>query len=813
MQVDYTTPKPSSMAEQPFEVSEELLGKHPELQGKTPSEQQKILKELGYISEEAPGATEVQDIPEEAAITVRESILQKHPELQGKRLSEQQRILESLAVQEIQAQSLVQKHPELQGKTSSEQKRILESLGYSADEIREGLAPKTQKIRDSLVQKHPELQGKTSSQQKRILKELGYKDDQFTPELVQQISGVTLELLQKHPELQGKTPSEQKAILKQLGYEGEQVTSDLLSKHPELQGKTPSEQKKMLQELGYPDDAIQQVVSVSEQKSPSEHLEQHSETLVQSSEIPSKPTQILINQDLLDKHPELVGKSSEEQQKILRDLGYVAPAEMQEVLKSHPELAGLSLEEQKSKLEAMGYILDAVLDSVISRGEIETFQSALMQQPSEAFTTPQPSSRDVSITCKAPCRTAAVPSEPKVSKRVSSREVSVTCKASCRSAATLSHSVTPKDSKKEVVAVGDVSVTSLSKSRSVSLQQRPSSRDDSASCKASCRTISVQSSTTKPPKPVESNSTSSSSSEKYKKRSGEVPPIVYELSDKERPVVETPRKFRSTKKRRIRVIDCLKCYCNDPCNCVVCTPERNRRPLNQSVRSCHCPPHITQRPVQTSFSMPPTGHAPNCKCDACLCIPPSNLESPTTDDADHQGKKLKHPSSCECVDCLCLPKVKKLARTKEYPIVYDKKQVYQVKVKCDSCVNAQNARRYVEQTRSRIPISTTTPNPPRSRPEPNEAAAPPSATQSDYHSIVCDCQKCICSDCPDESKKKPGAKNDKGCCCKASVCTCDPCAIDELAKRLKEAEQKLSAAPGECFLHILVKYLYLNLQN
>lgn len=695
MQVDYTTPKPST------QVNEEMLAKHPELQGKTPSQQQKILKELGYVS----GVFST-----EAAITATESLLQKHPELQGK--------------------------------TPSEQRKILKELGYQDDEIIE-----------------------------------------LTLELVQHISGVTPELLQMHPELQGKTPSQQKAILKQLGYKVEQVSSDLIRKHPELLGKTPSEQKKILQKLGYPEDEMQKVVSVQEE---------------QVSEIPSKPTRILINQDLLDKHPELVGKSLEEQQKILRDLGYVASADIQEMLKSHPELAGLSLEEQKSKLEAMGYILDAVLDSVMSRSGIEPFESALMQQPSEAFSTPQPSSRDVSITCKAPCRTAAVPSEPKVSKRVSSREVSVTCKASCRSAATLSHSVTPKDSKKEVVAVGDVSVTSLSKSRSVSLQQRPSSRDDSASCKASCRTISVQSSSTKPPK-VESNSTSSSSSEKYKKRSGEVPSIVYELSDKERPTVETTRKYRTSKKRRIRVIDCLKCYCNDPCNCVVCTPERNRRPLNQNVRSCHCPPHITQRPVQTSFSMPPTGHAPNCKCDACLCIPQSNLESPTTDDA---GKKLKHPLSCECIDCLCLPKVKKLARTKEYPIVYDKKQVYQVKVKCDSCINAQNARRYVEQTRSRIPISTTTPNPPRPRAETNETAPPPSATQSDYHSIACDCQKCVCPDCPDESKKsaKPGAKNVKGCCCKASVCTCDPCAIDELAKRLKEAEQKLSAPPGE-FAH------------
>lgn len=211
--------------------------------------------------------------------------------------------------------------------------------------------------------------------------------------------------------------------------------------------------------------------------------------------------------------------------------------------------------------------------------------------------------------------------------------------------------------------------------------------------------------------------------------------------------------------------------------------------------------------MQMSYSMPPTGHAANCRCNACLeyktnpCKAPCSrvdlknkrpeAEWPTSDEND-SNKYKKHHANCECVDCLCLPKIKKIANTKECPIVYDTKQVYQVKVKCD-CSNAQN--------RSRIPISTTTSNPPKVKSEQKDNAEdqnkqaesannpPLSASESLYNSVACDCPECVCTDCPDGSKRTGG----KDCCCKDS-CICDPCVIEELAKKLREAEAKLAAS-------------------
>lgn len=234
-------------------------------------------------------------------------------------------------------------------------------------------------------------------------------------------------------------------------------------------------------------------------------------------------------------------------------------------------------------------------------------------------------------------------------------------------------------------------------------------------------------------------------------------------------------------------------------------------------------------PMQMSYSMPPTGHAANCRCNACIArdmLPRPEVdsrpeaESATSEDADALGRQLgKHPSTCECVDCLCLPKVQKLARTKEYPIVHDTKQVYQVKVNCGTCANAQNARRYVEQqqqlNRSRIPISTTSPNPPRVKSSPeqnvqstetgetsNQEALGVSAAPSTYNSISCDCAQCACAECPDDSKRPPkptsttnaGPKGGSDCCCSNVPCTCQPCTVEELTRKLREAEQKLANA-------------------
>lgn len=221
--------------------------------------------------------------------------------------------------------------------------------------------------------------------------------------------------------------------------------------------------------------------------------------------------------------------------------------------------------------------------------------------------------------------------------------------------------------------------------------------------------------------------------------------------------------------------------------------------------------------MQMSYSMPPTGHAANCRCNACLEYGTTSCKAPcsrvdlkkkrpeaewATSDENDSKKCKKHDPNCECVDCLCLPKIKKLANTKEYPFVYDTKQVYQVKVNCD-CSNAQTAKRITEQNRSKIPISTTTSNPPKvksehkqnveDQPKQGESANNPplSASDSLYNSVACDCPECVCTDCPDDSTRTRTSTKD--CCCKDS-CICDPCVIEELAKKLREAEAKLAAS-------------------
>ncbi|KAL1516635.1 hypothetical protein ABEB36_000520 [Hypothenemus hampei] len=385
-----------------------------------------------------------------------------------------------------------------------------------------------------------------------------------------------------------------------------------------------------------------------------------------------------------------------------------------------------------------------------------------------------------------------------VTPEQSSRDVSVICKAPCRSVATI-HMDTPKESEKKLI--GDVS--------SKGLQQTPSSRDDSASCKASCRSISVQSAKRLEREIKEivaarsdTTTTSSSSSsaarvkEKDKTVPGEVPSIVSQLSDKEHPTIESTKKPR--RKRRPKAIDCMKCYCPDPCNCEICTSGRKK--LGRAVKSCDCPPHIkTMSPMQMTYSMPPTGHAANCSCNACLCDEPMKRSSVQHSQDRSASDAIKnHYPGCECVDCLCLPQVKKLARTKEAPVVYDKKQVYHFKVKCDTCTNANNARRYLEQqNRSRIPISTTTSNPPRVRSEQRQETAPQvAAADSVYNSIVCDCSQCACTDCPDEAKqpKQQAKAADPEQVTEGSAqCPCDPQIVEQLVQRLKNAEEKLAA--------------------
>ncbi|XP_076273051.1 uncharacterized protein LOC143204352 isoform X2 [Rhynchophorus ferrugineus] len=433
---------------------------------------------------------------------------------------------------------------------------------------------------------------------------------------------------------------------------------------------------------------------------------------------------------------------------------------------------------------------------------------------------------------------------PTLEQRPSSREASVSCKAPCRTVATTDQ----VDSQ----YIDEAATQSESKCKSFSIQEKPPSRDDSASCKASCRTISVQSSRSKTDSKkkatecaaTKTESTSSWSSdpkekEKQKYKLGEVPSIVSEVSDKERPVVQPVKRSKPQRKKRsssARVIDCVRCQCAEPCSCAVCFPDapgRDNRSLRRQSRSCYCPPpNLPVDPLMPqvkSHGSHPTG----CACSQCYCRPctpcppqyPSEYRSqypPSANclDVTAQGEfsedeavlKLKrHPSKCECVDCLCLPKIKQLAETRECPVVFEKKQVYQFKVNCN-CSNAQNARKN-QQPKSRIPISTSSPNPPKVKSESRQMAGssrtgnqPGQLSQSGsvYNSIACDCEVCACAECPDTKKATPvttpvttpaepvkSQTKTKDCCC-PGPCTCEPCPIDVLTKKLRDAEAQLT---------------------
>ncbi|XP_060535301.1 uncharacterized protein LOC132707454 [Cylas formicarius] len=388
---------------------------------------------------------------------------------------------------------------------------------------------------------------------------------------------------------------------------------------------------------------------------------------------------------------------------------------------------------------------------------------------------------------------------------------------------------------------------SLNQSRSVSLQEKPSSREGSASCKASCRTISVQSSKTKtkdiamsPVVPAKNSSPDGNPEEvRYKKKSNEVPSIVSQLSDKGLNPTLTGQAIKKSKPQRkkrnssSKVLKKIECDCGDVCQCIICAPkviEKRNAALRRRSFSCECPPQVIVVPqvMQMTCSMKTSrsaGHSQGCTCEDCRCSPCSpcpNVDkaasecraecseksgSRKTDGKSKRGKSkttiddvfmsckfpemtpqtcdyqksYAHAQDCECVDCLTLPKVKELAMTREYPIVFDEKQVYQVKVNCE-CVNATNAKRYVEQQRSRIPISITSPHPPRARSDHTQkleaqTIEPKSSASEGTYKSACECQPCKCASCADPDVKKPVTPLDtqrKTCFC-IGVCTCKVC--------------------------------------
>lgn len=135
------------------------------------------------------------------------------------------------------------------------------------------------------------------------------------------------------------------------------------------------------------------------------------------------------------------------------------------------------------------------------------------------------------------------------------------------------------------------------------------------------------------------------------------------------------------------------------------------------------------------------------------------------DSSNRKGRPNEHPPNCECVDCICST-VQELARTKEFPVLNDEKQVYQVHtMKCTCPI-----------PKSKIPIST---NPSTSPPKVKSSPSPQKPLNLTSRKSMCNCGDCECKICFGKTEgEQPAAKKPKGkamdCCCKGD-CTCEPC--------------------------------------
>ncbi|XP_030751499.1 uncharacterized protein LOC115879012 isoform X3 [Sitophilus oryzae] len=872
-------------------VSKELLAKHPELVGKSKSEQQTLLRDMGYkaSSKDQVGVVRSKE-REPAEIVVSKELLANHPELVGKSKSEQQTLLRDMGYKA----------------SSKDQVGVVRSRDREADEI---------SVDEELLTKHPELVGKSKSEQQRILRDMGYKarnkdkvGDQpetivneeklLMRSLEQDRTGqtsmvVSEKLIKSYPKLADKSPQEQLLVLLDMGYiideilehipmSMEKVHEGILpqpsgpcrapcgkvasvrstdrrsgSKLPDVPKAKASEEKHIITEnyqeetparippAGASESSFGKVTSVR-------WTDRHS-----GSKLP----------DVRQETPDVpVAKVSEEKHILTEDYQEETPAKAPPAepcrapcgrkaatISSVNKLPDISVKKSEAPEAKVSE------NRTIQRADVVKTES---REPDVSF---KPHYKNVAITSQhddvEEASTQSIPKSKTVfaQKKPKSRDDSASCKASCR-AISVQNSHTKADETIDTAGSsghGDnfqhISTQSVSKSKSISLQEKPSSRDDSASCKASCRTISVQSSHTdsgsrksdrkdkkdktdrKGKKEIkeivaartDSTTTSSSASDakdkQKEKRVGEVPSIVSEVSDKERPVIQPPARKTKTqrKKRSSRVMDCLKCQCTDPCRCIVCSRDvlEQRRPMSYPTRSCDCPPSRRQAEMRMPQALSHGGHPIGCACIRCLCNPCSpcppqyRFEGQEIIDDDFRSKVRRHPSKCECVDCLCLPKIKKIAETKEYPVVFDKKQIYQVSCACPNAQKAKKAAAEQQQVRSRIPISTTSPNPPKIKSESkaNEESQPVneklSKSDSIYNSISCDCEQCKCAECPDTKGKAPegtatakrapqtesSLRKDEDCCC-TGPCICKPCPIEELTKKLRAAEAQLIAA-------------------
>ncbi|KAG5889418.1 hypothetical protein JTB14_032752 [Gonioctena quinquepunctata] len=264
-----------------------------------------------------------------------------------------------------------------------------------------------------------------------------------------------------------------------------------------------------------------------------------------------------------------------------------------------------------------------------------------------------------------------------------------------------------------------------------------------------------------------------------RKSSSEVPDSVSKLSNRSNPPLANGSDSKRPKRKRSSKLEYSRCDCPGVCQCVVCSPEiiaRRRAatgsadpPNGSSNKLCCCvsPPYPRTQAVymQTQYYRNSPQHIPGCPCSppsteaflrstnlaATQGALPKDRKRISIDDVfflaencpDEPRKniipnKSPHTRSCECIDCLCLPHIQRIAQTREFPIIKDEKQIYQVSTPKCECTNATNARRYLSE-RSRIPIATnSTLGPPRVK---TPCAAPP-----------CVCDVCDCSPCGDQAK-------------------------------------------------------------
>ncbi|CAH1105943.1 unnamed protein product [Psylliodes chrysocephalus] len=204
-------------------------------------------------------------------------------------------------------------------------------------------------------------------------------------------------------------------------------------------------------------------------------------------------------------------------------------------------------------------------------------------------------------------------------------------------------------------------------------------------------------------------------------------------STKKGPATEIPNECDVKDRRKRSSNQMSDCPCPGPCDCVKCSASICRDDKKRKIGA-------VDEKESSSFGSfkPQTKNAAEKQKQAQDRFGPYKTDfdvaymdfmKPLPIAADN------HPIGCECVDCICMPLVRQLAMTREFCVVEDHKQVYQVTTNTCQCPNSKKG--------SKIPVATKSGKP--------------------VKALACTCTGiCTCSPCSDLEKRQGGGQKETG---------------------------------------------------